>query len=66
MTEIIKSRPDEAKKILTICAIIRPKTPIIRNDPSPLKDFFVVYPYIDNPAKDAAVIKNTLTTDSPV
>ena len=55
-----------AINILTICAIIRPKTPIIKNEPRPDNDFFVVYPYIDKAANAAAVTKKALTTDAPV
>ena len=63
---MIKARPSEPKKILTIEAIIIPNTPIIKKDPNADKFFFVVYPYIDNEANAAEVMKNTLITDSPV
>ena len=47
-------------------AIIIPNTPMIKKDPKADKFFLVVQPYMESDAKAAAVIKNTLTTDSPV
>ena len=66
MTEIANCNPVLAKKMLTIEANKIPISPMKRNDPQPLRSFFVVYPYKLNAPKAPADIKKTLATASPV
>ena len=47
-------------------AMINPNSPMIRNDPIPVKSFFVVYPYRLIAPNVADVTKNVLTMLVPV
>ena len=58
--------PDEARKILTMEARIKPTTPTIKNPPSAVRSRLVVYPYIDRAANAPAVMKKALATLAPV
>ena len=64
-TEMIHCIADDARNRLISEAITRPITPMVRNDPTPVRSRFVTYPHRLMLANIAEVAKNARAISSP-